>query len=143
MRNLFILATSILLLVSCDPIESIQADNIVVISPEDYEQTLVNSSYAGINETSIEGDVLTITYCASGCDGSTWVTTLFDAGIVMETMPVQRNLILHLENLEACTAVPCKTETYDLTPLHAEGESSVLLNIYTYSEDPIQILYEF
>ena len=143
MRNLFILASSLLIITSCDPVESIPADNIVVISPDDYAQTVTDMTYPAISEISIEGNILTITYCASGCDGNTWISTLFDAGVVMESMPIQRNLVLNLENLEACLAIPCKTETYDLTPIHDDAYSSAILNFHSITGDPIQILYEY
>ena len=93
-----------------------------------------------INEATIIGNCLQLTFSANGCDGSSWVVKLIDSEEIFESLPVQRNLRLSLENIEACTAVPTKTLTFDISELQIPNENQVYLNI-TNSGD--QILYEY
>jgi hypothetical protein len=87
----------------------------------------------GITSAVITGDCLEIKFASSGCSGDTWVVDLVDANIILDSNPVQRKLRMKLVNMEACTAVPGKTVTFDLTPLRVASEHSVKLSLEGYS----------
>jgi hypothetical protein len=88
----------------------------------------------------INGSCLQISFSASGCDGNSWEVKLIDSEQIFETLPVQRDLRLSLDNNENCTAVLTKTLTFDISELQISDETQILLNI-TNSDD--QILYEY
>jgi hypothetical protein len=89
---------------------------------------MVSHNYAFTNAV-IDGDCLTITFGASGCSGSTWVTELFDSGTVDDYTPLQRYLRMKLTNTELCAAVPVKSVSFDIRPLRVLGKNSVELNL--------------
>ncbi|PZD76815.1 hypothetical protein DNG35_10685 [Mesonia sp. K7] len=115
---------------NCD-FDTIISDDLYANAPSDQ---------LSITDLSILDDCLQITFSASGCDGNSWVVKLIDSGEISDSSPAQRDLRLSLENNEACTAVPSKTYTFDISELQIPNDSEVNLNI-TNSDD--QILYEY
>lgn len=77
----------------------------------------------------LDGDCLTVNITTSGCDASSWVSTLIDSENIAESMPPQRYLKLTLYNNEDCLTVFEKVETFDLSVLQVEGTNEVILNI--------------
>ncbi len=93
-----------------------------------------------IQDVRLEGNCLTITFAASGCDGATWEEALIGDTSILESLPVQRGLRLSINNNEECDAVPSKTASFSLVPAVVEGETSVLINLQGWNQ---QILYEY
>ena len=112
----------------------------VIIDSEEYNEAYV----VGVNVDSLElaGGSLTVYYSASGCDGSTWETYLFDSGDVLsvDTLTDERNLVFSLVNDEECEAYISKFATFDLSPIQTVGDSSILINFFNTGE---QLLYEY
>jgi hypothetical protein len=110
----------------------------ILINADLYENA--PNDQLSIIDLEINGNCLQITFSASGCNGNTWEVKLIDSEQIMESLPVQRNLRLSLENNEDCTAVPTKTLTFDISELQILDDNQINLNI-TNSGD--QILYEY
>ncbi len=94
----------------------------------------------GIENASISEDCLLITVSGSGCDGSTWETTLYDSGAIAESFPVQRFLKLNLINGEFCDAVFLKDYEFDIRTLRAQNENTIILNLEGWEGS---LLYEY
>ena len=130
-----------LLMFSCSDNDVVDQDNCdaqVIISSEDY----TNTSNAGltINSLEIEGDCLKVNYSASGCDGNSWELELIDSEAVLESFPVQRNLVLSLVDNEDCEAFITKEATFDISELQVEDNNRVRFNILNFDT---QVLYEY
>jgi hypothetical protein len=82
-----------------------------------------------IEVVSINQDCLSITISDSGCSPDNWEVNLLTTEAVLESDPLQKILKVEVVNNEACLAVFSKTKTFDLTPVHVEGESEMILNI--------------
>lgn len=137
--SFFLLLFSILC-VSCDDegqVDPLMCDQSVVISASEYATAPRDA--VTINSIALVAGCLQVNYSASGCDGSTWDTQLIDSGAVMESFPPQRNLILSINNQEACDAVITRQTSFNISELQTEG-SSVWLNIVN-TEDTF--LYEY
>ena len=113
-------------------------DETVVISADKYANA--PDDHLTIDALEINDDCLSITFGASGCDGSTWVLELIDANEILESIPVQRRLRLSLENNELCEAYFTKEITFDLSGLQLADEGIIILNI---ANSDSQILYEY
>lgn len=87
-----------------------------------------------INQAVINGDCLSVTYSASGCDGRTWEVDLIDSETVNKTTPPQRQLKLRLVNNELCMAYFTKTVSFDITSLRESGSNSVALTLTGYTQ---------
>lgn len=109
----------------------------VEINPNDYQSAPTDG--ITIIDIHIDGDCLVVQYGASGCSGDSWDLRLIDSGVVLESDPVQRNLILSLENDEACNAYFTKEVTFDLTALQTGG-GEIQLNI---TNTDHEILYSY
>jgi len=89
--------------------------------------------YHVIENVSVDGDCLEITFASSGCSGSSWVYELVDADLIMESYPIQRNIRLSLKNTEMCEAFITKTVSFDVSALKA-GNEVVILHLDGYDE---------
>lgn len=142
MKKLLILTIIGIAILSCsDDDENENLNNCdleTIVSAEQYANE--PSDQLSINTLEINGDCLKISFGATGCDGNSWIVQLIDSEQIMESNPAQRNLRLILDNNEACTAVPTKTLTFDISELQIQDDNKVNLNI-TNSDD--QILYEY
>lgn len=85
-------------------------------------------------------ETLIIKYSASGCDGDTWKIVLVDSEDIIESNPIQRNLILSFENTEACDAYITKEVSINITNIRIEGVHEIQLNITNSNQ---QIIYEY
>lgn len=113
-------------------------DNEVIINNTLFTNT--SKEDATIQSVEIFGDIVTITFSASGCDGNSWEVLLIDSEKISESNPPQRNLILSLENEELCDAYITKEISFDISKLKIEGVNKIQLNIVN-SDD--EILYEY
>lgn len=142
--NLLKLNILLLLFISCltacsnddDESPSTSCDQTTLISSDEYENA--PSGFHTIDDVSIDGECMHITFGAGGCSGDTWEYKLIDSGAVAESFPVQRYLRLSLKNEEICSAYFTKTVSFDISALK-EGEEKVLFNIQNYDS---QVLFE-
>ena len=93
-----------------------------------------------IESVKLTNDCLYISYTSSGCSGDSWEVQLVDEGVVMESLPVQKNIRLSLTNEEDCQAVFKKELWVDLSPLQVSSESKINFNLEGWND---QILYEY
>ena len=88
----------------------------------------------------INQDCFELTIGSSGCDGNSWAVGLFDAGVVLESFPVQRNLVISFINEELCDGYFTRDYTFDISDLRVGETGTVLLNISNTGE---QLSYEY
>jgi len=138
---IFFILSSLFVTISCqDNTDSTLApycDEEVIISKSEYQSATTDG--VTILDLAIEGDCLSVSYGASGCSGDSWKLKLIDASEIMESLPPQRNLVLSLDNNEACAAYFTKEVTFDISALQV-GEGEVRLNITNTNEE---ILYSY
>ena len=132
---------SLFFIIGCkqDIIES-TCDQVVLI--DNYAYNNDSSSNFTINSVEIINNCLKINFGASGCDGSSWQEKLIDSEDILESSPVQRNLIFSLENSELCLAYFTKEVSFDISSLQIDNESSLILNISN-GENNFELLYEY
>lgn len=92
-----------------------------------------------IMEAEIIGDCLRIKFAASGCNGDTWKIQLIGSENLYESLPLQRDIRLSLENKEVCLAYFTKEMTFDLKALRSSGDK-IQLNI---ANSELSVLYEY
>lgn len=108
-----------------------------LISAEQYLNS--TSALFIINNISIDGNCLEISFGSSGCSGDTWEWEFIDSEAILESYPPQRNLKLSLKNEELCAAYITKEASFDISNLQVDGDM-VYLNI---SNSNQSILYEY
>lgn len=108
-------------------IDPTNCDFTTIVDANDYASA-IESDELSIHSMQIEDECLSITYSAGGCDGESWETRLIDSGEILESFPIQRNLIFELVDNEACEAFITKTTSFDISELK-EGYDEVILNI--------------
>lgn len=102
-------------------------DDIVVIDNVAYD-TIQSDSFQ-FTDVTINGDCLSITIGASGCDGNSWSFVLVDSGAVAESSPEQRFLKFEFLNTELCAAFFERTISFNLEPLRISGSNEIILNL--------------
>ena len=110
---------------SDDPAESCGPE--VVISGELF--ATANTELLDIINININEDCLELTMGSSGCDGERWEVNLIDAEVILESFPVQRNVIISIFNDEECDAYFMRDYFFDISDLRVEESGTVLLNI--------------
>ena len=132
---------SLLFIISCkQEIIETTCDQEVFISSNAYNNN--SSANLTINSVAIVDNCLIINFGASGCDGSSWQEKLIDSEEILESSPVQRNLIFSLENSEICLAYFTKEVSFDISSLQISSESSMVLNIEN-GINNFNVLYEY
>jgi hypothetical protein len=111
-------------------------DQDVIVSATEYENA-PNDSFS-IDDMQIEDNCLKIKFCASGCNGSTWIVKLIDSGVIAESNPCQRILRLSLDNKELCDALITRELSFNIEDLQIHGDNRVQLNVSGH-----WILYEY
>lgn len=132
--NMLPLFISLLLFTSCEESNSVEEEDNsssncnseVLVSASEYASS--ESDDFTINSIEINGDCVEVNYSASGCDGSTWKTRFIDSEQILESFPIQRNLVFELTDNEECEAFITKTVSFDVSELKVEDEE-VILNI--------------
>ncbi len=107
----------------------------VVISAKKYKNG--PSDQLNIISAEIKGDSLYIEFGSSGCDGSSWELCLYDADVILESYPEQRNIRLSLKNEEECDAYFTKKVAFNIKPLQTQSDK-IYLNLQGWNE---QLLY--
>ncbi len=110
----------------------------VIISSELF--STAETELLDIIELNIIADCLVVTVGSSGCDGETWVVKLIDAGQVLESLPVQRNIVISISNEEECDAYFMRDYAFDISDLQIGDSGTILLNIFNSGD---QISYEY
>lgn len=87
----------------------------------------------------IKENCLTIKYSASGCSGDSWIVKLIDSEAILESFPVQRNLLFSFKNEEQCEAYITKETSFNIANIKV-GEGPVKLNI---NNTEIDVLYTY
>jgi hypothetical protein len=132
---------SLFFIISCkQEIIETSCDQEVFINNDAYNNN--SSANFTINSVEIEDNCLIINFGASGCDGSSWQEKLIDSEEILESIPVQRNLIFSLENSEICLAYFTKEVSFDISSLQISSESSMVLNIEN-GINNFNVLYEY
>lgn len=109
--------------ITCDfPVEMVS-----MLNPAD---TLINYS---ITNAVINENCLSVTFKAGGCDGSEWKYKMVSDSIFIDTFPVQKKLVLKLENNEDCEALIVKTVSFDLTSLQVSHYNTFNLRLLGWS----------
>jgi|GEM_PF-6025744 len=129
MKYIPILTLILLVLCACQSDDEMSRDlkdlapcgDDVVINKAQFD----NALSATILAVSLEDDCLTINYGASGCDASSIVATLIDAGDIAESLPPQRFMKLGIET-GACLAYFEKEITINIRDLQVETSSVIL-----------------
>jgi hypothetical protein len=103
-----------------------------VISEENF-QDVITANYM-ITNAALDGDCLSVTISSSGCNGETWEMKLLGTNNVMESLPLQRDVKIELDNQELCLAVFQKTVSFDLIPFRVEGQNQVDLHLDGWDE---------
>lgn len=98
------------------------------------------SDKVNIQNASIVGDCLKITFSAGGCNSDTWKPQLFDAGVIADSYPEQRYIRMTLVTGQFCKALFTKTVFFDLKPVRIDGSKKVALNLDGYGQ---AILYSY
>lgn len=132
---------SLFFIISCkQEIIETTCDREVLINNDAYN----NNSSANfiINDVEIVDNCLTINFGASGCNRNSWQEKLIDSEYILESSPVQRNLIFSLKNSEICLTYFTKDVSFDISSLQINSESSMVLNIEN-GKNNFEILYEY
>ena len=111
--------------------QSITCDKTVIIDNNLYKNG--PDGYFFFNDVYIEDDCLIIEFSASGCSGESWELALFDAGVVKESYPVQRDIRMSLKNNEDCLAIFTRTVSFNLIPLRND-DPRIYLNLKDWDE---------
>jgi len=137
---LLLLATPLILAMQCKTITvepNPECPEPVIISENEFRDAPADE--LTIISAEIINDCLNIEFASSGCDGSTWEINLYDANVIKESYPVQRDLRLSLKNQEECDAVITRNVSYDISPLQLDYDR-IFLNLINSGE---QLLYEY
>lgn len=109
----------------------------VIISTELYNSG--PNDDLNIVDVEIINDSIYIEFGSSGCDGESWEICLYDAEVIMESLPEQRLIRLALKNEELCDAYFTKKVVFDITPLQIESDK-IYLNLEGWET---QLLYDY
>lgn len=112
-------------------------DSCVIVDEELYE---TESDNYDLEEVSLNGDCLEITFFASGCSGDTWEVDLVDLDLVIINNMPHRSIKLHLQNDELCEAYIRKSLSFDLRELQVNDYNKVNLNLKDWNEQ-IEYVY--
>jgi len=118
--------------------DNMQEDELVVIIDKNMFDN-APSDHVDIQSFSINNNVFSITFSASGCSGSSWELKLITDGSILESNPPQRNLRLSLNNNELCEAYITKELSFDISGLKTDGNKLILNLINSDSS----IIYEY
>jgi len=121
---------------SDDPAETCGPE--VVISGELF--VTANTELLDIINININEDCLELTLGSSGCDGERWEVNLIDAEVILESFPVQRNVVISIFNDEECDAYFMRDYFFDIAQLRVGDSGTVVLNVSNTGE---QVSYTY
>ena len=122
-----------LLLSSCNKSETVvvnpslpECDTPVLIDADLYQNGPADEYF--FQSAEIDGNCLKmVVRYGGGCDDV--IFQLVDAEAIMESLPIQRNIRLSLQDNDFCEALVTQELNYDLTPLQVDGYSKIILNL--------------
>lgn len=123
----FIFILTVLLGCSKGNNENRDCDKQIIVSKSSYDEA--PNDPLTINSATLEGDCLTISFSAGGCDGNSWKVELIDSGDIAESLPVQRFIRLSLDDQEACKALITQEVQYDISNIKLSGEGEININL--------------
>lgn len=140
--QLYLLLLYFAILSSCDnnddPPPNVSCGSEAIISSEVFataQTDLLDIITIGITDNCLE-----IRIGSSGCDGETWIVSLIDAGDILESLPVQRTVVIAISNDEECDAYFMRDYSFDISGLQIGDGGTILLNI---SNSGDQIRYDY
>ena len=140
-KLIIILSIISIVCVSCnnsvDPNQN-NCEQKIIIDPELYNNS-PNDDF-DFRDIKIDGDCLVVTIEYGGGCGNVEVK-LIDAGVVMESNPVQRNLKVSFKDEDFCKVLLVREFSFDLTPIRTFGENRVLLNISNWNKEGVLYTY--
>lgn len=105
-----------------------------------------NSCYSDVSNddfqfenVEIDGDSIRVTIRYGGGCGDIDVK-LFDADVIMESFPIQRNIRIFFKDNDLCKALITTTVSFDLSPIQVSGNDKIILNL---SDWGTSLLYEY
>ena len=114
-------------------------DEIKIIIDGELYNSAPNDTFS-IKEIKITNDILKIVIEYGGGCGDV-EAKLIDAGVVMESNPVQRNIRLSFKDHDFCKALIEKEYSFDIKSIQVIGDNRVFLNIKDWNNK--RILYTY
>ena len=129
--------------IDLDAIKQSNCDKNVIICQNEFANA--PDGFVEIIDMKIVNNCLKIKFGASGCDGSSWIVELIDAGpSITQVYPPQRTLRLSLDNKEDCRAYFEKKMSFNIEDLQLQGVNEVNLRVICNVSNSVkQILYEY
>jgi hypothetical protein len=141
MKKIFITLIISLLLFSCSEKEptSAQCNRSLIVSDKNYQKAKDESDFK-INDVSITGDCMTISYSYGGGCGSIETELLAPKPSIQHTGSLyKRELKLSINDMDNCKALIMKSEEFDISALQGDG-ANVILRLHKWDTD---ILYTY
>ena len=114
-----------------------ECDTQVIVDADLYQNGPADEFY--FQSAVIDGNCLKmVVRYGGGCEDV--IFQLIDADAIMESLPIQRNIRLSLEDNDFCEALVTQELNYDLTPLQVEGYSKIILNL---QGSPESLTYQY
>lgn len=113
-------------------------DSILTVDADFYQNAPTDDLF--ILSASIEDHCLDVEFSATGCDGISWEIQLLDANVILESLPVQRNIRLSLSNLELCDFIPTRNISFDLSSAQIVEYNEIYFNLQGWEE---ALLYSY
>lgn len=111
---------------SPDPLAGLENDEISVVSNAVYANA-PNGDFQ-LDRVEITGDSLLVSIRYGGGCGDVYMK-LLTSDMVMESLPVQRNIKLSFKDKDDCEAFLFRVFTFDLKPARVYGNNSVVLKL--------------
>ena len=125
-----------MLFISCEDKEptSAQCDRTLIISDKDFNEAKDESDF-GINNVSITGDCMTVTYrYGGGCGEITTKLVAAEESIQHTGNLTFRELKLSIDDKDNCEALITTSEEFDISALQGSG-NSVIIKLHKWAED--------
>ena len=105
---------------------STTCDNVVLIDEKKYESS-VSDKFTLLGARIIESCLIVQIHYGGGCGDVT--LDLIDAGVIMESEPLQRKIKLVLDDQDNCEALVTKVFTFDISSLKLNLNNNILLRL--------------
>lgn len=127
---------ALLLISSCKDKEptSANCDRSVIVSDRNFDKAKDGSDF-GINDVSITGDCMTITYRYGGGCKEIETELVASENSIQNTMELPfRELKLSIDDKDNCEALVTTSEEFDISALQGVG-NSIILKLHKWDED--------
>jgi hypothetical protein len=141
MKSTFIiLITSFLVFVSCRKDDDNILSGSKLLIGKEYFNDYPNDPVI-ISNAEISGDTLIITFTASCCSTTNWITNLVGSEKFLYSDPPQREIRLSFKSgNQFCDMLCGKTVQFDLTPARLANSNTIKLNLSGWGS---QLIYNF